>query len=119
MNRKPLAADQFTHWEVGNEYKLIKVLGQGSYGQVASALHIPSNKNVAIKRMTGVFEVEEDCKRILREIQILMSLQNQYVVGLFDIIQPPNPEDFFTIYIVLNLSESDLKKVIKSAIYLE
>jgi mitogen-activated protein kinase 1/3 len=30
-----------------------------------------------------------------------------------------NPEKFDTIYIVLQLSESDLKKVIKSAIYLE
>lgn len=76
MNRKALSIDQFANWEVGNDYKLIKVLGQGSYGQVASALHIPSNKNVAIKRMTGVFEEEADCKRILREIQILISLQN-------------------------------------------
>ena len=69
--------------------------------------------------MTGVFEDQEDCKRILREIQILMSLKNEYVVGLFDIIEPVDRKDFFTIYIVLHLSESDLKKVIKSAIYLE
>ena len=41
------------------------------------------------------------------------------MVGLFDIIQPTDVEEFSTIYIVLYLSESDLKKVIKSAIYLE
>jgi mitogen-activated protein kinase 1/3 len=34
-------------------------------------------------------------------------------------IPPTNPEKFDTIYLVLQLSESDLKKVIKSAIYLE
>jgi len=34
-------------------------------------------------------------------------------------IPPSNTEKFDTIYVVLQLSESDLKKVIKSAIYLE
>jgi len=35
------------------------------------------------------------------------------------LIEPQDPENFDTIYLVLVLSESDLKKVIKSAIYLE
>jgi mitogen-activated protein kinase 1/3 len=82
-------------------------------------VHIKTGKKVAIKRMVGIFEDETDCKRILREIHILKSLKNPAVVGLFDIISPPNPENFDTIYVVLQLSESDLKKVIKSAIYLE
>ena len=38
---------------------------------------------------------------------------------MFDLIQPVDPKTFDTIYLVLDLSESDLKKVIKSAIYLE
>ena len=49
----------------------------------------------------------------------MKSLKNPAVVGLFDMIPPVNPEKFDTIYIVLQLSDSDLKKVIKSAIYLE
>ena len=69
--------------------------------------------------MEGIFEDETDCKRILREIHILKSLKNPAVVGLFDMIPPVSPEKFDTIYIVLQLSDSDLKKVIKSAIYLE
>ena len=40
-------------------------------------------------------------------------------MGLYDLIEPTDPENFDTIYMVLVLSESDLKKVIKSAIYLE
>ena len=86
---------------------------------MASAVHLPTGKKVAIKRMEGIFEDETDCKRILREIHILKSLKNPAVVGLFDMIPPVNPEKFDTIYIVLQLSDSDLKKVIKSAIYLE
>jgi serine/threonine protein kinase len=69
--------------------------------------------------MKGVFDDETDCKRILREISILKSLKNKFVVGLVDLLKPTDSENFETIYLVLTLSESDLKKVIKSAIYLE
>ena len=41
------------------------------------------------------------------------------MVGLYDLLVPRDPANFDTIYLVLALSESDLKKVIKSAIYLE
>ena len=69
--------------------------------------------------MKGVFEDEIDCKRILREIAILKQLRSNSIVALFDLIPPPDPSSFDTIYLVLQLAESDLKKVIKSAIYLE
>ena len=111
--------NQFQDWEVGTDYELVKLLGQGSYGQVASAIHKPSGKKVAIKKMDGVFEDEVDCKRILREVTLLRRLKHQYVVELFDIIEPKNLESFDTLYVVLELAESDLKKVIKSAIHLQ
>lgn len=69
--------------------------------------------------MDGIFEDEIDCKRILREITLLRRLKHPYVVELFDIIEPKNLETFETVYIVLELAESDLKKVIKSAIHLQ
>ena len=97
----------------------MKLLGSGSYGQVASAVHKPSGKKVAIKKMDGVFEDEVDCKRILREVTLLRRLKHPYVVELFDIIEPKNLETFETLYVVLELAESDLKKVIKSAIHLQ
>ena len=71
MNRKPIETNKFTGWEVGSDYKLVKMLGQGAYGAVASAVHLPTGKKVAIKRMEGLFEDETDSKRILREIHIL------------------------------------------------
>jgi mitogen-activated protein kinase 1/3 len=94
-------------------------LGTGSYGQVASAVHKPSGKKVAIKKMDNIFDDEVDCKRILREITLLRRLRHPYVVELFDIIEPSDPEKFDTLYVVLELAESDLKKVIKSAIHLQ
>ena len=110
---------QFEDWEVGEDYECVKILGQGSYGAVCSAIHKASGKKMAIKKMDGVFEDEVDCKRILREINLLRKLQHPYVISVFDVIEPKNHETFDTVYLVLELAESDLKKVIKSAIHLQ
>lgn len=82
-------------------------------------MHKPTGKKVAIKKMDNIFDDEVDCKRILREITLLRRLRHPYVVELFDIIEPQNLETFDTLYVVLELAESDLKKVIKSAIHLQ
>jgi mitogen-activated protein kinase 1/3 len=49
MKRKGLDLNKFADWNVGKQYELIKLLGQGSYGAVASAIHKPTGKKVAIK----------------------------------------------------------------------
>lgn len=68
--------------------------------------------------MDDVFEDKIDCKRILRELYILQQLNHEYIVELFDIIEPEDKETFDSIYIVLELAESDMKKMIKSSINL-
>ena len=118
MNRKKINANVFEAWTLGPDYEPIKMLGKGSYGAVCSAIHKPTGTKVAVKKMDGVFEDEIDCKRILREVDLLRKLKNPSVIEIFDILEPEDPEKFDSIYIVLRLSESDLKKVIKSAIHL-
>lgn len=102
---------KFTDWEVGKDYECQKLLGTGSYGSVAMAIHKPTKSKVAIKRMEGVFEDETDCKRILREIKLLRKMDHPFVVKLFDIIEPSDLSSFDALYIVLEYAESDLKKV--------
>ena len=68
--------------------------------------------------MDGVFEDEVDCKRILSEISLLRRLKHPYVVELFDVIEPKDLENFDSLLVVMELAESDLKKVIKSSIHL-
>ncbi len=41
------------------------------------------------------------------------------MIRIYDVIEPKNHETFDTLYVVLELAESDLKKVIKSAIHLQ
>ena len=69
--------------------------------------------------MDGVFEDEVDCKRILREINLLRKLQHPYVIQVIDVLEPKDKDKFDCLYVVLELAESDLKKVIKSAIHLQ
>jgi mitogen-activated protein kinase 1/3 len=77
-NKKP-TLDEFSHWEVNSkDYKLIRILGSGSYGDVAEALDLASQCTVAIKRIHNVFDQPTDTKRILREVNIL-----RYVVSSF------------------------------------
>lgn len=111
--------ENFDDWECGDKYKILKILGTGSYGSVAQAIHVPSGKKVAIKKITEVFEDELDCKRILREITLLRKIDHPYVVKLVDIIEPSNMNAYDTLSIVMELAESDLKKVFKSTISLE
>ena len=69
--------------------------------------------------MDNIFEDETDCKRILREVTLLRKLRHPCVVELIEICLPKDPDNFTTIYVVMEFAESDLKKILKSTITLE
>ena len=86
---------------------------------MAQAIQQTTGKKVAIKKMDNIFEDETDCKRILREVTLLRKLRHPCVVDLIEICLPDDPENFTTIYVVMEFAESDLKKILKSSIFLE
>ncbi len=55
---------------LGNDYKLLHSLGEGAYGTVVAALHKPSGRQVAIKKVLP-FEHTLFCLRTLRELKLL------------------------------------------------
>ena len=57
-------------------------------------------------------------KRVLREIVLLKNLKHPYIVELIDIIDPLNRDTFDEVYLVLELADSDLKKMIESELNL-
>jgi len=111
--------NQFTDWEVNGKYTVEKVVGSGSYGQVAKAKCVKTGQKVAIKKMDNIFDDEIDCKRILREVTLLRKLKHPCVVNLIEILRPVDPEKFTTIYVVLEYADSDFKKILKSSLNLE
>ena len=73
---------------------------------------------MGIKRMDKVFCNRHHARRILREIVMLRKLKHQYIIDLIDIIEPSDPESFDSVYLVLELAEKDMRKLIESDLYL-
>jgi mitogen-activated protein kinase 1/3 len=64
-----------------------------------------------------MFEDLIDCKRILREIAILSKLQHDHIVALYD-IPAPTGDAWEELYIVMEICDSDLKKLCRTDVTL-
>lgn len=105
-----------------------------------SALDKETGEKVAIKKISRAFEDPVDAKRILREIKLMKKFShenvglcdvqfqpwyfaslNNYVVFCWQVIRiidiippPPTAEEFEDVYIVQDLMETDLHRIIYS-----
>ncbi|KAL7562804.1 hypothetical protein ACA910_006447 [Epithemia clementina (nom. ined.)] len=108
---------------VDRRYSMLRVIGSGAYGVVISATDSKAPPaegggptNVAIKMVPKAFSDEIDAKRILREIKLLKHFRHDNIVRLIDMM-PPNVqylEDFHDVYMVTDLMETDLHRIIYS-----
>lgn len=101
-------------FEVDKNYVLQKVVGFGAYGTVCSAICNDTGDRVAIKRLSRVFEDLREGKRILREMEIMTSLRHTNLIHLRQIIRPQAKETFEDIYLVMDLYDTDLNRIIRS-----
>ena len=99
---------------VDERYEYIKQIGVGAYGVVISCYDKKTNRNVAIKKVGNAFEDLIDAKRIVREIKLLRYFKHDNIVSLIDIQKPPSRTGFEDIYIITDLMETDLHRVIYS-----
>ncbi|KAJ8399973.1 hypothetical protein AAFF_G00407030 [Aldrovandia affinis] len=102
-------------FEVGEEYDIIETIGTGAYGVVSSARRRDNGQRVAIKKIPNAFEVVTNAKRTLRELKILKHFKHDNIIAIKDILQPALPHSAFkSVYVVLDLMESDLHQIIHS-----
>jgi mitogen-activated protein kinase 1/3 len=118
------------NFAIGRHYQLLDVIGEGAYGIVwysdsllfpsvlnsplsSSAVHLPSQRKVAIKRITP-FDHSMFCLRTLREIKLLRHFNHENIIAILDILQPTNLDDFKEVYLVQELMETDLHRVIRT-----
>jgi hypothetical protein len=120
----PLPED-FSNWSVGDRYQLVRILGRGSYGEVAQAIDVRKTRAmqgevayVAIKRIQSPFEQQLDAVRLYREIHILRRMKeggegtvnemtlprvkrhHDCIIQLLDVVQPAALNDFHELYLV-------------------
>jgi mitogen-activated protein kinase 1/3 len=98
---------------VGSSYSVLDVIGEGAYGVVCSAVHNPTARKVAIKRITP-FDHSMFCLRTLREIKLLRHFHHENIIAILDILRPPSINEFSEVYLVQELMETDLHRVIRT-----
>jgi len=115
-----------TTFVVQEKYEYIKQIGHGAYGVVCSALDHSIKAKVAIKKVPKAFEDLIDAKRIVREIKLLSKyllpslfsflefFDHENIIGLVDVQKPPAPTGYEDIYIITDLMETDMHRVIYS-----
>ncbi|KAM8853855.1 serine/threonine-protein kinase NLK isoform 5-T5 [Synchiropus picturatus] len=89
-------------------------IGYGAFGVVWSVTDPRDGKRVALKKMPNVFQNLVSCKRVFRELKMLSFFKHENVLSALDILQPPHIDYFEEIYVVTELMQSDLHKIIVS-----
>ncbi|EDR08102.1 uncharacterized protein LACBIDRAFT_250005 [Laccaria bicolor S238N-H82] len=105
--------ERMENFITGNTYSPLDVIGEGAYGIVCSAIHLPTQRKVAIKRIAP-FEHSMFCLRTLREIKLLRHFRHENIIRILDILYPPSVYDFNEVYLVQELMETDLHRVIRT-----
>jgi serine/threonine protein kinase len=90
-----------------DKYKIIRTLGDGTYGSVVLAQNKSSQEMVAIKKMKKKFYSWEECMA-LREIKSLRKLNNKFIVKLKEVIRVNDD-----LYFVFEYMEKNVYEVMK------
>lgn len=92
-----------------DKYKILKNLGDGTYGNVAQAVNQSTQELVAIKKMKKKFYSWEECMS-LREIKALRKLSHPHIVKLKEVIRVNND-----LYLVFEYMQGNVYELIKDA----
>lgn len=95
-------------------YRLLQAIGEGAYGVVCSAVDVLTGERVAIKKIAAIADVV-DCKRTLRELQLLRHFHHDNVLSLRDVYIPREQQgNVQDVYTVTELMDSDLHRIVSS-----
>ena len=87
-----------------NEFRKVRKIGEGTYGEVYEAIDTTNNRRVAMKKMRIENKDEGIPITALREMCILKHLRHNNVVQLYEIIQ-----DVDKIVLIFEYADMDLK----------
>lgn len=92
-----------------------KPIGYGAFGVVWAVTDPRDRQRVALKKMPYVFSNLISAKRVYRELKILSSIRHDNILKALDILLPPeNLNEMREVYVVTELLQSDLHKIIVS-----
>nr|CAH65680.1 nemo-like protein [Nilaparvata lugens] len=89
-------------------------IGYGAFGVVWAVTDPRDGCRVALKKLPKVFHSLVSSKRVFRELKMLCFFKHENVLSALDILQPPHLDFFQEIYVITELLQSDLHKIIVS-----
>jgi len=98
----------------GTDYQPDRPIGYGAFGVVWSVTDPRDGKRVALKKLPNVFQSLVSSKRVFRELKMMIFFKHENVLSCLDILQPPHVDFFQEIYLITELMQSDLHKIIVS-----
>ena len=97
---------------LGSEFEFVRIVGMGAFGLVCEYVDRELNCRVAVKKVLKVDQSEEG-RRILREILCHTHLRHPNILRLLKVVcNQAGPG--WEVYLVTELMDSDLHKLIKS-----
>jgi len=77
--------------KVVGQYMIGKTIGEGTFGKVKIAIHLPTGEKVAVKILEkSRIKEQADVRRVNREIKILKKAQHDNVIRLYEVLDTSN-----------------------------
>ncbi|KAJ4906408.1 Mitogen-activated protein kinase 12 [Raphanus sativus] len=92
----------------------IRPIDRGACGIVCAAVNSLNGEKVAIKKIGNAFDNIIDAKRTLREIKFLRHMDHENVIAIKDIVRRPQRDILNDVYIVHELMDTDLQRILRS-----
>ncbi|KAG3097740.1 hypothetical protein PI124_g15191 [Phytophthora idaei] len=100
-------------FKVSSRYQFLNPLGKGSYGVVCAAKDRETGQCVAIKKVTPMAKRTTDAKHTLREVLLLQHLgKHPNVISIHNLSANIKDDE---LYIVMDLMDTDMHRVIQSS----
>eukprot|EP01035_Chromulina_nebulosa_P017420 gene17420-22971_t len=100
-NRSSLPDYKTPKKQVIGNYVLGKTVGEGTFGKVKLAIHLPTGEKVAVKILEkDRIKDQEDIKRVNREIKILKKARHSNIIQLYEVVDTSS-----TIYLIMECAE--------------
>ena len=91
----------------------LRVVGNGGFSVVASAIERRTGRQVAIKRIGHTVQDAQACTAVVREIRLLSMLRHPNIVAFHGLLPPDDVQTFNTVFIVEDYMASDVRQLIK------
>ena len=94
-----------------NDYKIIKPIGEGTYGKIYEVFHKKTNIKFAIKKIFA--NSIEQLERFLKEFEISNSSQHENILNIHGIFIKCLEKNKYILYILMDLAKCDWDTAIK------